>query len=256
MVEASCRGASWKLPALSVTIDRHSPVPLYFQVAQGLEAAITGGTLTPGERLENEIDLATRLGVSRPTMRRAIQHLVEGGLLERQRGIGTMVLDPAALEVPPLPGLWDELAEAGRDPRTQVLDLAVEAAGPERAVLFGIEADARVYVVSRLRLAGAEPLALLRNEVPMERLKLTESLLTEHGLYALLRKADAAAHTCHRTVGARGAKGSEARLLGEEKRSPLLTVAQVSYDAEGRAVERGVHAYRPSQYALEITTST
>lgn len=239
-----------------MTIDRHSPVPLYFQVAQGLEVAIVEGALAPGDRLENEIDLATRLGVSRPTMRRAIQHLVEGGLLERHRGIGTMVLDPAGREVPPLAGLWDELDAAGRAPRTEVLDFAVEAAGPDRAVVFDIEPGARVYVFSRVRFAGAEPVALLRNEVPMDRVKLTRSLLTEQGLYPLLRSAGAAALTSRKSIGARGAKGGEARLLGEEKRAPLLTVVQTSYDATGRAVERGTHAYRPSQYALEVTTST
>jgi DNA-binding GntR family transcriptional regulator len=242
--------------ALSVTIDRHSPVPLYFQVAQGLEAAITGGTLAPGERLENEIDLATRVGVSRPTMRRAIQHLVDAALLERHRGIGTMVLDPAARQAAPLGGLWDQLAEAGRAPRTQVLEFFVESAGPERAVAFGVEPGARIYVFTRVRFAGTEPVALLRNEVPLDLLKLTTTLLTEDGLYPLLRKAGAAALTCHKSIGARAAKGSEARLLGEEKRAPLLTVAQTSYDAGGRAVERGTHAYRPSQYGLEVTTGT
>jgi DNA-binding GntR family transcriptional regulator len=239
-----------------VTVDRHSPVPLYFQVAQGLEAAIVAGDLEPGERLENEVDLAARLGVSRPTMRRAIQHLVEGGLLERQRGIGTMVLDPAAREVPPLTGLWDDLAAAGRDPRTQVVEFGVEPAGAARAAAFGVDPGARLYVFSRIRFAAAEPLALLRNEVPADVLSLTPELLTEQGLYALLRAAGAPVHACHRTIGARAAKGSEARSLAEEKRAPLLTVAQTSYDAQGRVVERGTQLYRPSQYALEVTTST
>ncbi len=239
---------------LSVTIDRHSPVPLYFQVAQGLELAITDGTLTPGERLENEVDLAIRLGVSRPTMRRAIQHLVEGGLLERHRGIGTTVLDPADRAAAPLAGLWDELDEAGRAPRTVVLDFVTEPAGRERAEALGIEANAKLHVFSRVRFAGTEPLALLHNEVPAELVKLTPALLVTAGLYPLLRDAGVPVATCHKAIGARGAKGAEARLLGEEKRAPLLTVDQTSFDASGRAVERGTHAYRASQYSLHVTT--
>lgn len=243
-----------KTSVLSVTIDRHSPVPLYFQVAQGLELAITQGTLTPGERLENEVDLAIRLGVSRPTMRRAIQHLVEGGLLERHRGIGTTVLDPAGREVPPLAGLWDELDEAGRSPRTVVLEFTTEAAGRERAQALGIEASAKVHAFSRVRFAGAEPLALLHNEVPADLLTLTPALLVTSGLYPLLREAGVPVATCHKSIGARGAKGSEARLLGEDKRAPLLTVDQTSFDPSGRAVERGMHAYRATQYSLHVTT--
>lgn len=71
---------------LQLGVDRGSPVPLYFQLAQQLEAAIEDGTLTPGSLLGNEIDLAGRLGLSRPTVRQAIQSLVDKGLLVRRRG--------------------------------------------------------------------------------------------------------------------------------------------------------------------------
>src|SRR4051812_14577678 len=58
-----------------VPLDRTSPVPLYFQVATRLQQLIEDGGVPVGSRLENEIELAERLGVSRPTMRRAIQYL-------------------------------------------------------------------------------------------------------------------------------------------------------------------------------------
>ena len=70
---------------LQLSVDRTSPVPLYFQLSQQLEAAIEKGTLTPGSLLGNEIDLAQRLGLSRPTVRQAIQALVDKGLLVRRR---------------------------------------------------------------------------------------------------------------------------------------------------------------------------
>src|ERR1700733_12843466 len=77
---------------LTVDLDRSSPVPLYYQVSRQIEAAIDAGDLAPGDRLENEISLADRGGLSRPTMRRAIQELVDKGLLVRRRGIGTQVV--------------------------------------------------------------------------------------------------------------------------------------------------------------------
>ena len=64
------------------------PWELYFQVAKQLEQAIESGNLPPGTRLENEILLRGQLGLSRPTMRRAMQYLVDRGLLVRRRGIG------------------------------------------------------------------------------------------------------------------------------------------------------------------------
>ena len=75
-----------------IRLDRSSPVPLYFQVAQHLEHMIESGELPMGTRLENETDLAGKLGLSRPTMRRAIEYLVDRGLLVRKRGIGTQVV--------------------------------------------------------------------------------------------------------------------------------------------------------------------
>ncbi len=58
-------------------LDRNSPIPLYFQIAQNLKQAITDGTLKRGDRLGNELDLTQRLGVSRPTVRQAVQRLVD-----------------------------------------------------------------------------------------------------------------------------------------------------------------------------------
>src|SRR5712675_1458205 len=72
---------------MPIRVDRSSPVPLYFQVAQHLEHMIESGELPMGTRLENETDLADQLGLSRPTMRRAIEYLVGRGLLVRKLGI-------------------------------------------------------------------------------------------------------------------------------------------------------------------------
>ena len=75
-------------------VDRSSPVPLYFQVAQHLEDAIHAGAFPTGTLFQNEVDLAASLGLSRPTMRRAMQHLVDKGLVVRRRGVGTRVVQP------------------------------------------------------------------------------------------------------------------------------------------------------------------
>src|SRR5450759_3093947 len=76
---------------LPVTIDRFSPVPLYHQLAEQLTSAITAGWVKPGDPFENELALTKRLGLSRPTVRRALQEMVSQGLLVRRRGIGTTV---------------------------------------------------------------------------------------------------------------------------------------------------------------------
>ena len=77
-----------------VMVDRTSPIPIYFQVATQLQKLIESDVIPVGTRFENEVDLAERLGVSRPTMRRAMQYLVERGMVVRKRGVGTQVVHP------------------------------------------------------------------------------------------------------------------------------------------------------------------
>src|ERR1044071_8075242 len=74
-----------------ISIDRTSPVPLYFQLAQHYEAAIRSGALKVGSRLDNEVQLAERLGMSRPTVRAAFLYLPIKGLVVRKRRAGTLV---------------------------------------------------------------------------------------------------------------------------------------------------------------------
>ena len=106
---------------LFVDLDRSSPVPLYFQVAQQIERAISEGDLAPGDRLDNEISLAEQFGLSRPTMRRAIQELVDKGLLVRKRGVGTQVVHGQVTRPVELTSLFDDLTHHHQTPTTQVL---------------------------------------------------------------------------------------------------------------------------------------
>src|SRR5215510_15289769 len=120
-----------------IQVDRNSPVPLYFQVAQHLEQLIESGELAPGTRLENEIDLADRLRLSRPTMRRAIEYLVDRGLLVRKRGVGTQVVHTKVQRQVELTSLYDDLVGAGQAPTTQVLQNTVVSADAPVAVVLG-----------------------------------------------------------------------------------------------------------------------
>jgi DNA-binding GntR family transcriptional regulator len=239
--------------ALRIQVDRSSPVPLYFQVAQRLEQLIESGDLATGTRLENEIDLADRLGLSRPTMRRAIEYLVDRGLLIRKRGVGTQVVHAKVRRQVELTSLYDDLARTRRDPRPRVRSFATEPASDALALELGIPAGTDVYAFERLRYAGAEPLALLRNQVPAGLLRLTPADLEAQGLYNLLRGHGINLRIAKQSIGARSATAAEARALGEARGAPLLTMVRAAYDDQGRAVEHGDHIYRASRYSFDLT---
>jgi GntR family transcriptional regulator len=238
---------------MPIRVDRSSPVPLYFQVAQHLERMIESGELPMGTRLENETDLADQLGLSRPTMRRAIEYLVGRGLLVRKRGIGTQVVHAKITREVELTSLYDDLAKTGRAPSTRVVSFRTEAAPGALSVTLGIPAGTPVYVFERLRYADAEPLALMRNHVPAQLLPLTAADLEGQGLYNLFRANGISLRIAKQAIGARTATVAEARALGERRGAPLLTMERSAYDDQGRAVEHGLHVYRASRYSFDLT---
>lgn len=237
---------------LQLSVDRSSPVPLYFQLAQQLEAAIEHGTLTPGSLLGNEIELAGRLGLSRPTVRQAIQSLVDKGLLVRRRGVGTQVVHSQVKRPLELSSLYDDLEAAGQRPATRVLANALEPASAEIAAALGIAEGTEVHRVERLRLAHGEPMAYLCNHLPTGLIDLDSSLLEATGLYRLMRAAGITLHSARQSIGARSATAEEAGRLGEPEGAPLLTMQRTTFDDTGRAVEFGSHTYRASRYSFEF----
>ncbi|WP_017616019.1 GntR family transcriptional regulator [Nocardiopsis salina] len=238
---------------LSIPLDRSSPVPLYFQVAQELEQRIQSGEMPAGTKLENELVLADRLGLSRPTLRRAIEYLVDRGMLVRKRGVGTQVVRPRVRRPVELSSLYDDLHRVGEHPRTDVLRLAQETPPASVAASLELSADTEVHVIDRLRYAGDEPLALMRNYVPLDLVRLDEQSLADNGLYQLLRATGVRLKIASQSIGARNAAPEEAESLNEKPGAPLLTMDRTVYDDIGRVVEIGSHIYRASRYSFELT---
>lgn len=242
-------------PVRPVEVDRTSPVPLYYQVASRLQELIEQGEIGVGARIENEVDLAERLGVSRPTTRRAIQYLVERGMLVRKRGVGTQVVHPKVRRPVELSSLYDDLVSTDRTPRTEVLDLRVIPAPAEAAAALEIPPGTEVTWIERLRYAGGEPLALMHNAIPLEVLRPEPADLAGHGLYELLRRAGFVPRLANQVIGARSASAAEARILREKRGASLLTMTRTAWDASGRVLEYGSHLYRASRYSFELNLS-
>ncbi len=236
-----------------ITLDRSSPVPLYFQVAEQLERAITEGALVAGDRISNEVDLAQALGLSRPTLRQAIQMLVDKGMVVRKRGVGTQVVGSQIRRPVELSSLFDDLVRSGQRPHTDVLGCEIIEAHDDVARELSLPMGTPVWSLERLRLVGDEPLALLRNYLPADVVDLRAADLEHRGLYEGLRRAGVLLRVAHQRIGARRADSREARLLCERRGGPLLTMQRVAFDDEGRAIEYGDHTYRPERYTFELT---
>ena len=235
-----------------VSLDHSSPVPLYYQAARAIEEAIEDGRLPRGSKLDSELDLAEQLGISRPTMRAALKQLVDKGLLMRRRGIGTMVAPQPVRRAVALTSLYDDLKAAGREPRTQVLSLEEILCPPDAAEHLGLGPSAPVLLFKRLRVAGSDPIAFMCNVVPVGLLEIEKEDLEQTGLYELFRENGITPHVATQRIGARKAGAEEAELLEIEPGDPVLTMARIAYDTNGRPIEYGSHCYPAESYWFEM----
>lgn len=237
---------------IDIVVDRTSEAPLHQQISDALRLAIASGELPPGARVENEIDLAARLGLSRPTVRRAMEDLVHAGLVTRRRGSGTVVAPSQVRRQLRLTSLFDDLEAEGRRPTTTVLEFSIAPGSAETTDVLGLEPRAGVLTIRRLRYAGGEPLAILTNELPAD-IAPDYSALGTSGLYASLREKGITVAGATQRIGARVATPAEAELLGERPGAALLTLDRVAYSDSGRVVEHGHHAYRASLYSFDMS---
>ena len=246
-------GAANGAHPLAIDLDRASPIPLYFQVARQIEQAIERGDLVPGSRLENEIELADRLGLSRPTMRRAIQELVSKGLLVRRRGIGTQVVHGQVKRRVELTSLHDDLIRGNQHPTTRVLVHEILPASDDVAVSLGVAPGSSVVRLERIRFAQDEPLAILRNWLPADIAAFRTEELEERGLYGLLRSTGIQIRVATQRIAARTVTTEEAQLLQVKRGAAVLIMERTAYGESGRAVEFGSHVYRSDNYSFEVT---
>ena len=238
---------------LFADLDRNGPIPLYFQISSRLERAIREGVIPAGARLENEIAIGEHLGLSRPTVRRAIQELVDKGLLVRRRGIGTQVVQARVSRPVELTSLQEDLTRAGHHATTRVLSLEKIPADEDAAERLRVAVGTEITRIRRLRSADGTPMAILENLLPPEYADISADDLEAHGLYEMLRARGIAIKIANQTIGARRTHSDEHELLEVAKGSPLLTMNRVAFDQGGNVIEAGHHCYRPDLYSFETT---
>lgn len=148
-----------------VVLSEDSPVPLYHQLELVLRDFVLAGEVETGALLPTETELQEAYGVSRSTVRKAIDELVRAGLIERRRGIGTFVADPVANNYKCLVSFTAEALREGRQPSTRVLEFSVGR--PSEAVAEQLNVgDGEVIFIKRLRLLDGEPMFIASSHVP------------------------------------------------------------------------------------------
>jgi GntR family transcriptional regulator len=216
----------------------------YAQIVAQIERAIAGGTLAPGDRLPPERELAAAHGVSRMTVRQALQTLESRGLLRRSigRSGGSFVAQPKLeRDLGTFSGLSEQLRRQG------------VAAGAR--VVAAREADGAVEIV-RVRLADGEPFALERSRFPADRFRGLLGLDLTGSLYDLLEEHfDAAPVRAVERIEPVLADADEADALALPVGAPLMLVDRTAYDDGGLVVETARDVFRGDRTRIVAWTS-
>nr|WP_083332488.1 GntR family transcriptional regulator [Hyphomonas sp. Mor2] len=237
-------------------IDEAANIPLYQQIYDLLRAKIMDGTLALNDRLPAEQELTQALGVSRITVKRAMNELAVAGLVRRQRGIGTVVIYDVA--APTVKGSFetmiDGLTRMGVETEVQLLDCTVGTASP--AIAESLELTNEVTSVQRivrLRRLDGEPFSYLVTYIPYDVADgYDEAQLATESLIKLLEQAGHAPVEAEQTITATAAEPAVAANLGVAPGSPLLRIHRVMKDAKGRPVQDITAHYRADRFEYHM----
>lgn len=223
-----------------------------------LHQEIARGAYAPGSVLPGEQKLAVTLGVSRVTVRRALDVLEADGLIERRAGSGTVVCAQKASPTmaADFSTLMPQLVEMGQNTTARLLSFSYGVPPAGVAAAMGLDGQARVQAAVRLRLVEGEPFSHLTTWVPEAIAQnYTEAELATTPLYRLLERSGVKVDAAHQTVSATLASPEVAEALGVRVGAPLLSLDRVVRDEEGRGVEYLAALYRPEMFRLEMTMS-
>lgn len=240
---------------MSVTIHRKGSMTLYDTIKEDLLAKILDGTYPVGQTIPTELELAEQYGVSRPTVRQAIQILADDGYLERRRRRGTIVTRPRveqsfAMEVE---SFDHALREGGHIPSTTVLGFRGEDAKEEVAKALEIDLGTPVWRLLRLRYADGSPNVLVENYIPQEGYESLAGVdFSTASLYDSMDAAGEPVVTAHRRLEVTKASGAICALLDIEEGDPVIHFTTVARDEAGRAVEYALATYRGESSSFEF----
>ena len=234
------------------TLRAESASPLYAQLMDRIRQDILQGIYPVGNRIPAEYELEERYGVSRVTVRRALQELTGAGMLERKQGKGTFVAQPKRdVGERRLQSFHDACRAAGRVPSVLKVRTREIPASPEDREKLNLEPDAQVLEIRRVLAADGEAVMLQVNRFSAAYTWL-ESVDLRGSLYAALQEYGIRAEKSTYDISLRKADGEEAELLRVEPGRMVLEADQIVYDQKGRPLHTSRQLILGEKYTLRI----
>jgi GntR family transcriptional regulator len=240
-------------------LNEQNRAPLYQQLQRALRDAIEDSRLAPEEALPPERELAEEFGISRITVRKALDALVSEGMLTRRQGAGTFVTARGETRVEKsfatLSSFTEDMLSRGRKPESVWLSRSAGTVTPEEALTLGLSPGSVVYRFNRIRDADSEPMALEYSTVPG--FCLESEMAVGESLYEALDARSVRPDRALQRLRAILFTGERAKLMGLEDGAPGLLIERRGFLKDGRPVEVTKSYYRGDAYdfVAELNTS-
>jgi GntR family transcriptional regulator len=227
---------------------------LYLQVKDHLIEKIQQQVWRPNHLIPTEQELMKQFGVSRTTIRQAINMLVADGLLEKRQGKGTVVKPQQLVgSLRRLKGFAEEVMEKGQVPHSKVLRAEFSDSLFLEKKKLGLDEDEKVLVIERIRFADDVPIALERSCWPES----IGKLLMKHNLdtakfYSILEEGNILLKRAEEKISAINATTAEADVLGIRAGEALLEMTRLSFGLNDKPIEYTKTRYRSDQYHYDI----
>lgn len=241
-----------------VFLDDSSPMPLYYQLKEHIKEYIEQNGFSPGCQLPSERELAEQFSLSRMTVRQATTSLVYEGVLYRRRGKGTFVSKPKIIKDLQLSSFTEDMHSRGIQPSTRLLSMTVQPVTDSVAKKLGIDFNAKVIRIERLRLANGEPMALELSTLPYDKFPGLEQIdLARESLYKTLEnKFQVRVRRGWQSIEASLATARESELLQIPEKAPVLLMERLTEGSEhGEIVEHVKSIYRGDKYKFRLELS-
>jgi GntR family transcriptional regulator len=222
-------------------IDTASKLPLYDQIERNLRDLVINGRLQPGQMMPSEWDLSSLYGVSRLTVRRALDELVRQNWLERKHGVGTFVRQPAIASITDSRlSFTEQMRLIGRTPSSRLIEQRTVPATAKIARSLRMQEGGTVFEITRVRMADEVPILLETSCLSQEQFPSLGSRVWSgtDSLYRILSEeygviVSGLDHTLKPAL----LTETEARYLRAKSGTPALLSEIVAFTREGTPVE-------------------
>lgn len=240
---------------ISGTIDKNIPIPLYYQIKEYIKNQIADGTLKPGAKLPTESYYSKYFDVSRITVRKALEELIEDRVLVRDKGKSPTVPEKMiSRDFDKLEGLGQQIRDQGKVPSSVVIHFEVVKANEEHVKKYKCELNDELFSAIRLRYADNELIAV-QNLIVIKKLvpDLTKEYLETGSLYKLVRNHNLKIKYAKQTLGADLLPETLCDITGMSPNTLCILSDRITYLDNDQVVENSISHYIASRYVINMT---